>query len=348
MAQPAYQLDWNLIRTFTAVTTTGSLSAAATALSLTYPTVARHIATLEETLQLTLFDRTSSGMSPTAAGERLAATAKDMRAQALAFETVTDALRMDPGGTVRITLSDFLIPLAPELLEPLKPNALEPGPNPGRATLEIVPSATLLKLMQHDADIALRHIRPTTPDLICRKVGNVALSLWAKDSYLAEHRTYNGNPKHGTNTELPTLSYIDGVTHSNLQRGAERLGFAVPDECINYRSDCVWSQIQAARRGWGVVVLPNYLGAHYAELEHLETPTPIPPLELWLVARQDMREKPLHRQTFDALAASVAATFTESGDTKEPLNFTTARSGAFLDSKKHQPIATSRARSASH
>jgi len=331
MAQPAYQLDWNLIRTFTAVVSTGSLSAAAKALSLTYPTVARHISTLEESLQLTLFDRTSSGMAPTAAGARLAATAKDMRTQALAFETVTDALRMDPGGTVRITLSDFLTPIAPELLEPLKPSALD-----ANATLEIVPSTTLLKLMQHDADIALRHIRPTTPDLICRKVGCIALSLWAENSYLDDHRAKIASVEGASTTQpiapdLPALSYIDGVSHANLQRGAQRLGVPIMDEQINYRSDCVWSQVHAARRGWGVVVLPNYLGAHYAELERLDSQTQIPPLELWLVARKDMREKPLHRKVFDALANSVAATFDETGDTKVPLNLSTPRSGATLD-----------------
>ena len=314
MAQPSYRLDWNLIRTFTAVISTGSLSAASTALSLTYPTVARHISSLEESLQLTLFDRTSSGMTPTAAGAKLAATAKTMRTQALAFETETDALRADPGGSVRITLSDFLTPIVPELLEPLKDTALGAG-----ATIEIVPSTLRLKLMQHDADIALRHIRPTTPDLICRKIGVVALGLWGKTSYLANH------------TEVTSLMYIDGISHANLQRGAERLGFRITDDQISYKSDCVWSQIHAARRGWGVVALPNYLGAHYPELERVDAPFDIPPLELWLVARKDMREKPLHRQAFETLAKRVEATFSETGDTNAPLKLSTVRSGAPLD-----------------
>ena len=310
MAQPAYQLDWNLIRTFTAVVSTGSLSAAASALELTYPTVARHISSLEDSLQLTLFDRNSSGMTPTSAGLRLAAAAKDMRSHALAFESLTDALRSDPGGSVRITLSEFLTPLAPQLLHSLKEAIFETS-----ACLEIVPSVSLINLMQHDADIALRHIRPTQADLICRRVGSVGLSLWAKSDYLASHRELNGQTKNCTSADLPSLSYIDGMSHANLQRGAKRLGFPIASEQINYKSDCVWSQLLAARQGWGVVVLPNYLGARYPELERLATPAEIPPLSLWLVARQDMREKPLHRQTFDTLAAQVQASFGETGDT---------------------------------
>ena len=312
MAQPAYQLDWNLIRTFTAVVSTGSLSAAATALELTYPTVARHISILEDSLHLTLFDRTSSGMTPTAAGLRLAATAEDMRTHALAFESLTDTLRSDTGGTVRITLSEFLSPLAPQLLHSLKEAVFETS-----ACLEVVPSGSLINLLQHDADIALRHIRPTQADLICRRVGSVDLGLWAKSDYLATHRELNGHTKarECTSADLPTLSYIDGMSHANLQRGTERLGFPIANEQINYKSDCVWSQLLAARQGWGVVVLPNYLGARYTELEQLATPAEIPPLSLWLVARQDMREKPLHRQTFDTLAAQLEASFGETGDT---------------------------------
>ena len=314
MAHPAYQLDWNLIRTFTAVVSTGSLTAAAKALSLTYPTVARHIASLEENLKLTLFDRTSSGMTPTAAGARLAATAQDMRAQALAFETATDALRTEPGGTVRITLSEFLTPIAPELLRPLQHDIAA-----SNATLELVPSATLVNLIQHDADIALRHIRPTQSDLICRRVGSVALSLWAEPGYIARHRADNRLPPDSTSSDIPTLQYIDGMTHDNLQRGAERLGTPIPDEQINYKSDCVWSQLHAARCGWGAVALPDYLGQTYLELERIPTLNPIPALELWVVARRDMREKPLHRQTFDVLANSIEARFNKTGDTSDPL-----------------------------
>ena len=306
MATAAYQLDWNLIRTFTAVVTSGSLSAAARDISLTYPTVARHIQQLEESLQLTLFDRTSSGLSPTAAGVRLAATARDMRTHALAFETASDALRTEPGGTVRITVSEFLSQIAPSLLTPLQRDIASSG-----ATLEIVPSNALVNLLDHDADIALRHIRPTQADLVCRRVGSLGISLWAEKNYLAQHAQTAGVPLDAPSSAMPTLQYIDGISHNRLRDGAERLGTPIDDTQVNYRSDCVWSQLHAARAGWGALVLPDYLGATFEDLQRVELGTPIQPLELWVVARRDMRENSLHRATFDRLAASIGQEFGE-------------------------------------
>ncbi len=306
MATAAYQLDWNLIRTFTAVVTSGSLSAAARDVSLTYPTVARHIQQLEESLQLTLFDRTSSGMSPTAAGIRLAATARDMRTHALAFETASDALRTEPGGTVRITVSEFLSQMAPSLLAPLQPDIAASG-----ATVEIVPSNALINLLEHDADIALRHIRPTQADLVCRRVGSLGISVWAERSYLAQHAKAAGVALNAPASTMPTLQYIDGISHSRLRDGAARLGIPIEASQINYQSDCVWNQLHAARAGWGALVLPDYLGAEFEDLQQVELGAPIQSLELWVVARRDMRENSLHRTTFDQFAESITQVFGE-------------------------------------
>jgi len=304
MATAAYQLDWNLIRTFTAVVTSGSLTGAARDLSLTYPTVARHIQQLEESLQLTLFDRTSSGMSPTAAGLHLAATAQDMRAQALAFETASDSLRTEPGGTVRITLSGFLSQLAPTLLAPLQRDVSASG-----ATLEIAPSNALVNLLEHDADIALRHVRPTQADLVCRRVGSMAISLWAEKTYLATHALTADVTPDAPATAMPTLQYIDGILHNHLRAGAARMGLAIDETLVNYQSDCVWNQLHAARAGWGALAMPDYLGERYEELARVQLGATIPPLELWLVARRDMRENPLHRSTYQQLAESLQQKF---------------------------------------
>jgi len=309
MTHPAFQLDWNLVRTFTAVTSSGSLTAAAGVLGLTYPTVARHVAQLEESLQLTLFDRTSSGMAPTAAGLRLAAAARDMRSQAQAFEAASDSLRTDPGGSVRITLSEFMTPLMAELLLPLQNTISET-----QANIEVVPSLALMNLLEHDADIALRHVRPTQTDLICRRVGDVELGLWGQRNYLARQREDAKVDENARASDLPALQYIDGATHTLLQRGAKNMGEPIDKRRVNYLSDCTWSQLHAARNGWGVAALPDYLGSRYDDLERISTTIPIPKLELWLVARQDMREKPLHRNTFDALANAINARFGSAND----------------------------------
>lgn len=64
-------LDWNDLRCFLAVTSAGSLSAAARSLGVEYTTVSRRIEALEGVLAVRLFDRFARGWSPTEAGSAL-------------------------------------------------------------------------------------------------------------------------------------------------------------------------------------------------------------------------------------------------------------------------------------
>lgn len=294
MTHPAYQLDWNLIRTFCAVMDSGSLAAAARTLELTYPTVARHIQLLEEALSMPLFDRTSTGLAPNPAGRALAQTAQAMRVQASAFEENCDALRTQPSGSVRITTSEPLGQLITDLLLPLRDWAHE-----NAATIEVVPTNRQMNLLEHEADIAIRHTRPNQADLIARKCAELPLYLWANHEHGATSPTSAVKP-------LPeTFLYIDGIESDELHQGARALGFSLPRDRFVFRSDCMWSRIHAARSGWGITTLPKYIGSQFPDLVPVLSHLTIKPLEVWAVARRDMRANPLHRRVFDELANSI-------------------------------------------
>ncbi len=63
--------DWNQARAFLVTAEEGSLSAAARALGLTQPTLSRQVTGLEETLGVTLFERTSRALLLTQPGMEL-------------------------------------------------------------------------------------------------------------------------------------------------------------------------------------------------------------------------------------------------------------------------------------
>jgi DNA-binding transcriptional LysR family regulator len=73
------------LRTFVAVAEEGNLTRAAKRLHLSQPAVSGHIKSLEEALELRLFQRESSGMSLTAAGRDLLAEAQKVLAAAGEF-----------------------------------------------------------------------------------------------------------------------------------------------------------------------------------------------------------------------------------------------------------------------
>ncbi|MEM6467308.1 MAG: LysR family transcriptional regulator, partial [Pseudomonadota bacterium] len=63
--------DWNQARAFLVTAEEGSLSAAARALGTTQPTVSRQVASLEDALGITLFERSSRILLLTQAGTDL-------------------------------------------------------------------------------------------------------------------------------------------------------------------------------------------------------------------------------------------------------------------------------------
>ncbi|TAK67748.1 MAG: LysR family transcriptional regulator [Betaproteobacteria bacterium] len=95
------------LRSFVAVAEAGHLTRAAEKLHVSQPAVSAQIKALEDELELALFERTSSGMVLTPAGERLLADAEKVLAAAQAMRNEAKALKGEVAGRVRVgTMSD--------------------------------------------------------------------------------------------------------------------------------------------------------------------------------------------------------------------------------------------------
>jgi len=291
------QLDWNLLRSFVAVASQGSLSGGARELGLAHPTVARHVQQLEAQLGMTLFERTGSGLAINEAGQRLAEVAERMRQDAGTFESVTESVRTSSSGRVRVTIAELLVDLMPELLLPLRD-----GPAADRREIELVVSAERLNLLERQADIAVRHLRPDQADLICRRVGGVPMAAFASLDYIARH----GLPDVD---RLAEHWYVDGASAQRFALAVERLGHRIPDARVVFRSDSLAAQIAAARAGWGVAGLPVHAAARHPELVQVLPAAPAVTLEVWVVARPVARQWPLLRTAFQRVCDALEAQF---------------------------------------
>ncbi len=108
---------WETYRSFLAVMTEGSLSAAARALGLTQPTLGRHIDELEEALGQALFTRSQAGLIATQAARELLPHAQAMASAADALIRTASGTEREERGTVRVTASVFIgSEVMPELL----------------------------------------------------------------------------------------------------------------------------------------------------------------------------------------------------------------------------------------
>lgn len=295
---PGYDVDWNLVRTFVAVVEAGSLAGGARSLQLAHPTVARHVQQLESQLGVSLFDRSGKGLALNDAGQRLSEVAARMRQEAKTLEAVGETVRSETTGLVRITIAELLADLAPELLAPLKEIS-----GATERYIELIVSPERLNLLDREADVAIRHMRPEQSELVCRKVGAVPMGAWASEAYLANR----GCP---TMDSLAGHQFIDGLSTRGFTLALERLGHKVPDSQISFRTDSLRSQCRAAELGWGMVGIPDYMGERTQGLVKVlgDAPEEVA-LDVWLVARPAMRQQQLLRLVFDTLAESLASRF---------------------------------------
>ncbi|MCT8158643.1 LysR family transcriptional regulator [Pseudoruegeria sp. SHC-113] len=172
--------NWSDIPIFLSVMRLGSTLAAARALGMAQPTVARRIEALEQSLGLTLFDRDTRGSHPTAAAKALLPAAEAIEAQAQAFARL--AADQNLAQPIRITgFSANLQDSTSEIFSGFSQR------HPDIA-FEFLPAVRVLDLAAGEADIALR-ICWTPPDdaLICRHISDAKFTLFGSPDYAAKH-----------------------------------------------------------------------------------------------------------------------------------------------------------------
>lgn len=291
----ASTLDWTLIRSFLAVVERKSLSAAARALGLTQPTIGRHIDALEATLGVTLFTRSVQGLKLEDAALDLVPHAKAMAATAAALERAATGEASDERGTVRITASDVIgAEVLPAIIAKLR--ARHPA-----IAIELALSNRNENLLQREADIAVRMVRPTQQNLIARKIGDVPIQFYAHKSY--ERR--RGLPK--TLAELAAHDVIGYDAQPLALAGVKPEGIDVRRDNFALRTDSDLAQIALLRAGAGIGGLQRQLAARDRDLVPVLHGAIRLPLEMWLVTHEDLRTTRRVRVVHDLLAEGLTA-----------------------------------------
>lgn len=286
---------WNELRTFIEVARDGSLSAAARRLGLTQPTVGRHIDALETSFGLTLFTRSSRGLTPTPAALALAPHAQAMAAAAAAFARAASGEAAADSGTVRLTASDVI---GCEVLPPML--AAFRADHPGIA-IELVLTNRTEDLARRDADIAVRMVRPTQSGLVARRVGSSRIALYAHRDYLARF----GEPR--SLADLATHCLIGFDRDNRSFRNAGDFARKLTREGFGFRCDSDLAQIAALRAGIGIGGCQENIARRTPELVQVLPNAVHHALEVWLVMHEDLKMTRRVRLLFDHLAAGLTA-----------------------------------------
>ena len=268
-------IDWALLRSFLAVADHGSLSAAARALQLTQPTLGRHVADLETQLRTRLFTRSARGLIPTEAALELLPHARLMASTAAALARAASGEAEDERGTVRVAASDII---GAEVLPPVIAAFRRAHP---KIEVELVLSNRNENLLQREADIAIRMVRPTQQQLVARKIGDVPVRLFAHRSYVKRRGVPN------TMVELRSHDLIGYDRVPALFEGVNVI-VSAGDFCL--RSDNDLAQLALLRAGAGIGGMQTQMGLRDKAMVPVLHRQVVLPLEMWLVMHEDLRE----------------------------------------------------------
>jgi DNA-binding transcriptional LysR family regulator len=246
--------DWDSLRSFLAVVRTGRLTAAALQLQVDHSTLSRRIVSLEEALQVKLFDRLPTGYVLTPAGERLAVEAEEVERVAIRIssELSEDGNRMT--GSIRVAtpegFGNYFFAKRLRLFAERYPEV----------SLELIANPGDVSLTKRQADIAITMSRPESGPLRSQKLGDYEYGLYGSKSLLSE---------------LAPITCLDDVRFFRL------IGY-IPDllptpqhnylqEIFNGRKadlqiSNIVTQVNATLSGYGLCFLPCFMAVAHMEL----------------------------------------------------------------------------------
>lgn len=285
--------DWDHYRSFLAVLTEGSLSAAARMLGLTQPTVGRHIRALEQTIGSVLFLRSPQGLVPTETALAIRPYAETMAATAAALMRTATASGSSPRGSVRISCSEAMgIEVLPPILTGLKQRYPD-------LEIELSLSDEVEDLLKQEADIAVRMVAPTQDALVSRRIGAIPIALYAHCRYLERHgmplslADLTGHSLIGYDRRLP---YVRATLKDRPDLSA--LDFGI-------RSDSNLAQLAMIRAGAGIGLCQAPLGRRDPDLVEVLPGSLDLSLETFTVMHENVKATPRCRVTFDALVEGL-------------------------------------------
>ncbi|MGV3491632.1 MAG: LysR family transcriptional regulator [Devosia sp.] len=285
--------DWSLWRSFGAVVEHGSLSAAARALGLSQPTLGRHVEALEQTLGITLFERTLAGFRPSETALRLYEPVRQAEVALAEASLVAEGASAELTGSVRITSSTVMCHyVLPAILVDIR--QLYP-----QVAIELVPSDAAENLLLREADIAVRMFRPTQLELITRHLGDIPVIAAAHETYIARR----GRP--ATVAELTDHDLIGFDRSDILINGARALGFELKRSDFGLRTDSQTNGFELIKAGLGVGFAQAGLIADTPGLVPLLPELLATRLEVWLTTHRELFTSRRVRAMYDALGEGL-------------------------------------------
>jgi DNA-binding transcriptional LysR family regulator len=240
-------MNWDHLQYFLALAKDGKLVVAARSLGVNHTTVSRRIQALERDLGVQLFNRSNAGFELTEAGLQLQEIAHKVEGQITGINKNISSENTEVSGTVRVGATEgFGSYVIGPILHKL-------GKKFPRLSIDLLSLPRIVNLSRREADIAIALQRPTRGPYLVTKLRDYQLQLYASPDYLLT------NPEISSRSDLDKQTFISYVDDLLFSKELSYLDEICKPKQISFRSTSIQSQLEAARSGLGVAVLPSFM-----------------------------------------------------------------------------------------
>lgn len=283
-----HDFDWNDLRSFLAVVRAGRLTAAAAQLGVDHSTLSRRITSLENALQVRLFDRLLTGYVLTEAGQSLVAEAEKIEAVAIKISSDLVDAKTQMSGPVRVaTPEGFGSYFVARHLDDLARQ------HPGFA-LELIADPSVVSLTRRQADIAVTMERPEAGPLRAQKLTDYEYGLYGTDEAIS---AYDGAGE-GELDGARLIGYIPDLLPTASHDYLSEVGRLRP---ADLQMSNIITQLSATLSGYGLCILPCFMASRHTRLRRILPQRVKFTRSYWLVMHVDLRAPARARAVVDYL-----------------------------------------------
>ncbi len=245
--------EWSDLRILLALSRAGSVAGAARALAVDQSTVSRRLTALEESVGARLILRGNREFSLTAEGRAMCTAAESIEAAVAEATRTVRVAKLEVAGTVRVSCPAAFVPHVLAALAAVR----EKYP---ALVGEVSGAYRTVDLAKGEADVALRGFRPTEPDLVARKLGDISWRVYGSRGYAKARslpKTIADLPNHSLVVYAAPMHTVPGLRWMDEHRGEATQLTRVDN--LEIAADVVES-------GAGLGCLPCFIAAKRSEM----------------------------------------------------------------------------------
>lgn len=270
-------IDWNYYLYFLKVAESGSLKSAARELGVNHSTAFRRINSLEERLQVRLFERSRNGYVLTKAGEEIFDRVSQIDDQMYSIQRSLVGKDIRLSGDLKISTTDTI---GYYWLPPFVKRFKERYPE---ILIDLDIQTRYTNLTKREADIVIPAVNMQPDYMVGRKLSRIYFRLYASRAYIERYGIPVQVEDFSDHYFLAPNEALGSISASKWLRRY------VPDRCVAASSDKLTTLYKFAQQDLGIAPLPHYVcDGDENMVEIMELPEDCH-RDVWILTHPDLR-----------------------------------------------------------